>query len=48
VKGLSWFEAKTSIIRDAVRAYSAQIYTLDPVKLYVTAYLLLRIKKVSF
>ena len=24
VKGLSWFEAKTSIIRDAVRAYLAQ------------------------
>ena len=24
VKGISWFEAKTSIIRDAVRAYLAQ------------------------
>jgi len=24
VKGLSWFEAKTSIIRDAVRTYLAQ------------------------
>ncbi len=38
VKGLSWFEAKTSIIRDAVRAYPAQpIYTLDPVNIYATA-----------
>lgn len=38
VKGLSWFEAKTSIIREAVRAYLANpIYTLDPIKLYATA-----------
>jgi hypothetical protein len=38
VKGLSWFEAKTSIIRDAVRAYLAEpIYTLDPINLYATA-----------
>lgn len=38
VKGISWFEAKTSIIRDAVRAYLAKpIYTLDPVNLYATA-----------
>ena len=38
VKGLSRFEAKTSIIRDAVRAYPAHpIYTLDPIKLYPTA-----------
>jgi len=38
VKGISWFEAKTSIIRDAVRAYLAQpIYTLDPINLYATA-----------
>ena len=30
-KGISWFEAKTSIIRDAVRAYLAKpIYTLNP------------------
>ena len=38
VKGFSWFEAKTSIIRDAVRAYLAlPIYTLDPINLYATA-----------
>ena len=38
VKGISWFEAKTSIIRDAVRAYLAKpIYTLDPISLYATA-----------
>ena len=38
VKGISWFEVKTSIIRDAVRAYLAQpIYTLDPISLYATA-----------
>ena len=38
VKGISWFEAKTSIIRDAVRAYLAgPVYTLDPVSLYATA-----------
>lgn len=38
VKGISWFEAKTSIIRDAVRAYLAKpIYTLDPINLYATA-----------
>lgn len=38
VKGISWFEAKTSIIRNAVRAYLAKpIYTLDPVNLYATA-----------
>ncbi len=38
VKGVSWFEAKTSIIRDAVRAYLSQpIYTLDPINLYSTA-----------
>ena len=29
--GISWFEAKTLIIRDAVRAYLAQpLYTLNP------------------
>ncbi len=29
--GISWFEAKTSIIRDAVRAYLAEpLYTLNP------------------
>ena len=29
--GISWFEAKASIIRQAVRAYLAQpIYTLNP------------------
>ena len=29
--GISWFEAKTSIIRHAVRAYLAKpIYTLNP------------------
>ena len=29
--GISWFEAKTNIIRDAVRAYLAEpIYTLNP------------------
>ncbi len=28
--GISWFEAKTAIIRQAVRAYLAQpLYTLD-------------------
>ena len=38
VKGISRFEAKTSIIRDAVRAYLTKpIYTLDPVNLYATA-----------
>lgn len=38
VKGISWFEAKTSIIRNAVRAYLAKpIYTLAPVNLYATA-----------
>ena len=31
VTGISWFEAKVSIIRDAVRAYLAQpLYTLNP------------------
>jgi len=35
VKGLSWFEAKTSIIRDAVRTYLTHpIYTLDSINLY--------------
>jgi hypothetical protein len=30
-KGISWFEAKTSIIREAVRAYLARpLYTLNP------------------
>jgi hypothetical protein len=30
-KGTSWFEAKTSIIREAVRAYLAKpLYTLNP------------------
>jgi hypothetical protein len=30
-KGISWFEAKTSIIREAVRAYLAKpLYTLNP------------------
>jgi len=30
-KGISWFEAKTSIIREAVRAYLAMpLYTLNP------------------
>ena len=30
-KGISWFEAKTNIIRDAVRAYLAKpIYNLNP------------------
>ena len=29
--GISWFEVKASIIRDAVRAYLAQpLYTLNP------------------
>jgi putative transposase len=29
-KGISWFEAKTSIIREAVRAYLAKpLYTLN-------------------
>ncbi|CAK8723933.1 Transposase [Candidatus Electronema aureum] len=38
VKGISWFEAKTAIIRDAVRAYLARlIYTLGPINLYATA-----------
>lgn len=38
VKGISWFEAKTSIIRDAVRAYLTKpIYTLDPINIYATA-----------
>ena len=38
VKGISWFEAKISIVRDAVRAYLAKpIYTLEPVNLYATA-----------
>ena len=38
VKGISWFEAKISIVRDAVRAYLAKpIYTLEPVCLYATA-----------
>ena len=38
VKGISWFEAKTSIIRDAVRAYLKKpIYTLQPINLYATA-----------
>ncbi len=38
VKGISWFEEKTSIIRDAVRAYLSQpIYTLEPINLYATA-----------
>lgn len=35
VKGISWFEAKTSIIRDAVRTYlDNPIYNLQPIKLY--------------
>jgi putative transposase len=30
-KGISWLEAKTSIIREAVRAYLARpLYTLNP------------------
>ncbi len=30
-KGISWFEAKTNIIRETVRAYLAKpIYTLNP------------------
>jgi putative transposase len=30
-KGISWFEAKTSIIREAVRSYLAKpLYTLNP------------------
>ena len=38
VKGISWFEVKTSIIRNAVRAYLAKpIYTLDSINLYATA-----------
>ena len=38
IKEISWFEAKTSIIRDAVRAYLAQpVYTLEPISLYATA-----------
>jgi putative transposase len=38
VKGISWFEAKTSIIRNAVRAYLTKpIYTLVPINLYATA-----------
>ena len=38
VKGISWFEAKISIVRDAVRAYlSNPIYTLAPISLYATA-----------
>lgn len=38
IKGISWFEAKISIIRDAVRAYLAKpIYTLETVNLYATA-----------
>ena len=38
VKGISWFEAKISIVRDAVRAYLTKpIYTLDPISLYATA-----------
>lgn len=38
VKGISWFEAKISIVRNAVRAYLLKpVYTLDPVNLYATA-----------
>ena len=38
VKGISWFGAKTSIIRDAVRACLAEpVYTLEPISLYATA-----------
>ena len=38
IKGMSWFEAKISIVRDAVRAYLAKpIYTLQPINLYATA-----------
>jgi hypothetical protein len=38
VKGISWFEAKISIVRNAVRAYLAKpVYTLDPINLYATA-----------
>ncbi len=38
VKGISWSEAKISIVLDAVRAYPAQpVYTLDPVNIYATA-----------
>jgi putative transposase len=38
VKGISWFEAKTDIIREAVRAYLADpIYTLQPINLMSNA-----------
>ena len=38
VKGISWFEAKTDIIRDAVRAYLAKpIYTLKPINVMSNA-----------
>jgi putative transposase len=38
VKGISWFEAKVSIVRNAIRAYLAKpIYTLVPINLYATA-----------
>ena len=38
VKGISWFEAKVSIVRNAVRAYLAKpIYTLQPINIYATA-----------
>ncbi len=38
VKGISWFEAKISIVRDAVRAYLEKtIYTLKHINLYATA-----------
>jgi hypothetical protein len=38
IKGISWFEAKISIVRDAVRAYLAKpIYTLETINLYATA-----------
>ena len=38
VKGISWFEATISIVRNAVRAYLLKpVYTLDPVNLYATA-----------
>ncbi len=37
VKGISWFEAKISIVRAAVRVYLEKpIYTLEHIKLYAT------------
>ncbi len=38
VKGISWFEAKISIVRNAVRDYLKKpIYTLEHINLYATA-----------